>query len=162
MADCCEHGNEFSGSIKGILLLLLLLLLLSSSSFILVFINFVENRFVSVTNESQYLWRRVSGKLHLPFHREVTQWRQCVLNRPDFSAWKAIQFFGIMQGLATGWTTGVRFPSKAGIMLLTTTVSRPTLRSPVQWVPASILLEVKRPEGEADHLSPTVAKFKNA
>jgi len=55
MADCCEHGNEFSGSIKGILLLLLLLLLLSSSSFILVFINFVENRFVSVTNESQYL-----------------------------------------------------------------------------------------------------------
>jgi hypothetical protein len=32
----------------------------------------------------------------------------------------------------------------------------------IQWVPKNLPLEVKRPEYEADHSPPSIAKFKNA
>jgi hypothetical protein len=49
-----------------------------------------------------------------------------------------------------------------GIFLFITT-SRPALRPtqpPIQWVPGALSLGVKRPEGEADHSSPSSAEVK--
>jgi hypothetical protein len=48
---------------------------------------------------------------------------------------------------------------------LFTTVSRPALghtRPPIQWVPGTLSLGVKRPECEADHSPATSAEVKNA
>jgi hypothetical protein len=58
----------------------------------------------------------------------------------------------------------VRFPGVLGIFLLTT-VSRTALgptQSPIQWVPGTLYLGVKRPGREADHSSQFSAEVKNA
>jgi hypothetical protein len=57
----------------------------------------------------------------------------------------------------------VQFPAGLGIFLFTA-MSRPALmptQPPIQWVPRSLSLEVKRPGREADHSPPSSAKFKN-
>jgi hypothetical protein len=67
--------------------------------------------------------------------------------------------------ITTGWTIGVLgFDSRRGLgIFLFTTASRTTLwptQPPIQWVPGSLSLGVKRPGREADHLSPPSAEVK--
>jgi hypothetical protein len=67
-------------------------------------------------------------------------------------------------GIATGWTIGVLvFDSRRGLgIFLFTTASRTALgptQPPIQWVPGSLSLGVRRPGREADH-SPSSAKVK--
>jgi hypothetical protein len=65
------------------------------------------------------------------------------------------------------WTIGILgFDSRLGlgIFLLTTasgTALRPT-QPPIQWVPGTLSLGVKRPGLEADHSPPSSAEVKNA
>jgi hypothetical protein len=72
-----------------------------------------------------------------------------------------------VQRSATGWTIGVLgFDSRRelGIFLYTTecrTTLGPT-QPPIQWVPGALSLEVKRPERESDHSTPSSAEVKNA
>jgi hypothetical protein len=50
-------------------------------------------------------------------------------------------------------------------IFLSTTASRPALgptQPPIQWVPEALSLEVKWPEREADHSSPSSIEVKNA
>jgi hypothetical protein len=58
------------------------------------------------------------------------------------------------------------FKSRQGLgIFLITTASRPALgstRPPIQWIPGTLSLGVKRPGCEADHSSPSSAKVKNA
>jgi hypothetical protein len=66
--------------------------------------------------------------------------------------------------LRVGWCG---FESRQGLgIFLFTTVSRPALapppQPPIQWVPGSLSLRVKRPGREADHSPPTSVKVKNA
>jgi hypothetical protein len=68
---------------------------------------------------------------------------------------------------AMGWTIGVLgFDSRQGIgIFLLTTASRTALgptQPPIQWVPGSLSLEVKRSGREADHSPPSSAEVKNA
>jgi hypothetical protein len=57
------------------------------------------------------------------------------------------------------------FDSRRGLgIFLFTTASRTALRPtqpPIQWVPGALFLRVKRPEREADHLSPSSAEVMN-
>jgi hypothetical protein len=67
--------------------------------------------------------------------------------------------------LATGWTTGVQFPTGAENFFLRQRVQRPALRStqpPIQWVPAVLPTGVKQPGCEADDSPPSSAEVKNA
>jgi hypothetical protein len=57
---------------------------------------------------------------------------------------------------ATGWTIGIlRFDSRRGLgIFLSTTAARTALapiQTPIQWVPGSLSLGIKRPGREADH-----------
>jgi hypothetical protein len=58
------------------------------------------------------------------------------------------------------------FESRQGLgIFLFTTASRPTLgptQPPIQWVPGTLSLGVKRPGREADHSTPSSANVKNA
>jgi hypothetical protein len=57
----------------------------------------------------------------------------------------------------------VRFPGELGIFLFTTasrTAPGPT-QPPIRWMLGALSVGVKRPGCEADHLSPSTAKFKN-
>jgi hypothetical protein len=68
--------------------------------------------------------------------------------------------------VATGWTTGVRFPAGAGKVFLpfATAVSWSALgptQPPIQWVPEALSLRVKRPGHEANHSPPFNAEVKN-
>jgi hypothetical protein len=70
-----------------------------------------------------------------------------------------------VQCWVTGWTIGVLgFDSRLGLgIFLFTTMSRTTLvptQPPMQWVPGSLFLGVKRPGREADHSPPSSAKVK--
>jgi hypothetical protein len=75
-------------------------------------------------------------------------------------------YFCIPLGIyATGWTIGVlEFDSRRrlGVFLFTTasrTALRPT-QPPIQWLPGSLSLGVKRPGREADHSPPSSAEVK--
>jgi len=66
-----------------------------------------------------------------------------------------------------GLTIGILgFHSRQGLRIcLFTTASRMALgptQTPIQWVPGSLFLEVKRPGREADRSSPSGAEVKNA
>jgi hypothetical protein len=66
---------------------------------------------------------------------------------------------------ATAWTIGVlRFDSRRGLgIFLFTTASRTVLGStqpPIQWVPGSFSLGVKRQVREADHSPPSSVEVK--
>jgi hypothetical protein len=66
---------------------------------------------------------------------------------------------------ATGRTIGVLgFDSRRGLgIVLFTTASRTALgptQPPIQWVPGSLSLAVKRPGREADHSPPSSAEVK--
>jgi hypothetical protein len=68
---------------------------------------------------------------------------------------------------ATGWTIGVlEFDSQRGLeTFLFTTASRTALgptQPPIQWVPGTLSLGVKRLGREADHLRPSSVEVKNA
>jgi hypothetical protein len=68
---------------------------------------------------------------------------------------------------AMDWTIGVLgFDSRRGLWIfLFTTVSRTVLgptRPPIQWVPGTLALGVKRPGREADDSPPSSAEVKNA
>jgi hypothetical protein len=68
--------------------------------------------------------------------------------------------------LRTGWTIRVLgFDSRRELgIFLVTTVSRPALgptQPPIQWVPGTLSLGVKRPAREADHSPPPSAEVKN-
>jgi hypothetical protein len=59
----------------------------------------------------------------------------------------------------------VRFPAGGWEFFFFTTASRTVLgpnQSPIQWVPGSLSLGVKRPGREADHSLPSSADVKNA
>jgi hypothetical protein len=71
-----------------------------------------------------------------------------------------------VQRLATGWTIGVlEFYSRRGLgIFLFTTASRTALgptQPPIQWVPGTLSLRVKRQGREADHSPPSSAEVKN-
>jgi hypothetical protein len=70
---------------------------------------------------------------------------------------------GIVLGYGlTNLGSRVRFPAEAGIFLFTTasrTSMGPT-QPTIQWVSGALSLGLKRPEREADHLSPSSAKVK--
>jgi hypothetical protein len=65
----------------------------------------------------------------------------------------------------SGWAIGVLgFDSRQGLgIFLFTTASRTALRPtqpPIQWVPGSLSLGLKRPWREADHSPPSSAEVK--
>jgi hypothetical protein len=66
---------------------------------------------------------------------------------------------------ATGWTIGVLgFDSRRGLGIFLFTASRTALgptQPPIQWVPESLPLGVKRPGREADYLPPSSGEVKN-
>jgi hypothetical protein len=65
--------------------------------------------------------------------------------------------------LRPGWW-GVSTPSRSSEFFFDS-VSRPALgpiQPPIQWVPGTLYLEVKRPEHESDHSSPSSTKVKNS
>jgi hypothetical protein len=65
--------------------------------------------------------------------------------------------------IATGWMTGVRFPTRQDIFLFSTG-SRPALeptQPSIQWVPRGFSLGVKRRSREAEHSLPSGAEVKN-
>jgi hypothetical protein len=79
-----------------------------------------------------------------------------------------MQFLNV---IASGITLGYElddwgFVSRQGLgIFLFTTESRPALgpiQPPIQWVPGTLSLGLKRPGCEADHLSPSIAEVKNA
>jgi hypothetical protein len=64
--------------------------------------------------------------------------------------------------IATGWTTGVRFPAEAIDFFLYSTSSRPALeltQPPIQCVPSALSPGVKRPWREANY-SPYISEVK--
>jgi hypothetical protein len=72
-----------------------------------------------------------------------------------------------VQRWATAWTIGVLgFDSRLRLgIFLFTTASRTALgptQPPIQWVPGTLSLGVKRPGRESDHLPPLSAEVKNA
>jgi hypothetical protein len=69
-----------------------------------------------------------------------------------------------IEGCASGWTIGILgfdFQWRLGIFLFTT-ASRTTLgpTQPIQWVPGTLSLGLKRPGREADHSPPSSAEVK--
>jgi hypothetical protein len=54
--------------------------------------------------------------------------------------------------MATGWTTGVRFPGDAVIFLSGQALA--ATQSPMEWIPGTVPLELKRPEHEGNHYIP--------
>jgi hypothetical protein len=74
-------------------------------------------------------------------------------------------FIKLVYVWATGWTIGVLgFDSRRGLgIFLFITVSRTALgptQLPIQWVPGSISLGIKRLGHEADHSPPSIAEVK--
>jgi hypothetical protein len=69
-----------------------------------------------------------------------------------------------VQRWATGWTIGVLwFDSRRELGIFFTTASRTALgptQSPIQWVPGTLPLGVKRPGREADHSPPSSAEVR--
>jgi hypothetical protein len=66
--------------------------------------------------------------------------------------------------IATGWTAGVRFSARGEENFLCPTASRPTLGPtlpPIQWVPETLSLGIKRPGREAVHSPSSSAEVKN-
>jgi hypothetical protein len=65
---------------------------------------------------------------------------------------------------ATGWTVGVRgFDSRRGLGIFLFAASRTALgptQPPLQWIPRSLSLGVKRPGRESDHSPPPSAEVK--
>jgi hypothetical protein len=65
-------------------------------------------------------------------------------------------------GLRDGWS-GVRVPADFGVFLFTTAsiLALGPTEPPIQWVAGALSLEIKRPEGEADHSPPSSIEVKN-
>jgi len=89
----------------------------------------------------------------------------------SYSAWPnyRYEFFFNYNGVALGHGlddrgSRVRFPAGLVIFLFTTSprTSLGPTHPPIQWVSGALSQEVKRPESEADHLSPSSAEVKNA
>jgi hypothetical protein len=55
-----------------------------------------------------------------------------------------------VQWLATGWSTGIRFPGEAGILWY----ALGPIQAPIQWVPVTLFPGINWPERETDHSSP--------
>jgi hypothetical protein len=77
----------------------------------------------------------------------------------EFSWWPMLRIW------ATGWTIGVlEFDSRRrlGIFLFTTSfrTALGPIQPPIQWVPGSLSLRVKRPWREADYSPPSIAEVK--
>jgi hypothetical protein len=80
---------------------------------------------------------------------------------------KKLKNVGYLSGIALGYgldDRGIESRQGLGIFLFTTasrTALGPT-QPPIQWVPGSLFLELKRSVREADHSPPSSAEVKNA